>query len=198
MSKIALNSNASGTGVFTIASPNSDTDRTLTLPDESGTVLTTANSTILTTSSSIIQNSGPAFSVYKNAVQTLSSGTFTKIQFDGEDFDTDNAFDSTTNYRFQPTTAGYYVLHGVATPNAVYSAGAQGFYKNGSLYKWGAYNQNTTGVSQQAVSCLVYLNGSTDYVEFYASLYTGQNINCVANTATQAFSWLQGYLVRAA
>ena len=39
MSKIALNSNASGTGVFTIASPNSDTDRTLTLPDESGTVV---------------------------------------------------------------------------------------------------------------------------------------------------------------
>ena len=39
MSKIALNSNASGTGVFTIASPNSDTDRTLTLPDESGTIV---------------------------------------------------------------------------------------------------------------------------------------------------------------
>lgn len=42
MSKIALNSNASGTGVFTIASPNSDTDRTLTLPDEAGTIITTA------------------------------------------------------------------------------------------------------------------------------------------------------------
>ena len=41
MSKIALNSNASGTGVFTIASPNSDTDRTLTLPDQSGEVITT-------------------------------------------------------------------------------------------------------------------------------------------------------------
>lgn len=38
MSKIALNSNASGTGVFTIASPNSDTDRTLNLPDISGDV----------------------------------------------------------------------------------------------------------------------------------------------------------------
>ena len=38
MSKIALNSNASGSGVFTIESPNSDTDRTLNLPDKSGTV----------------------------------------------------------------------------------------------------------------------------------------------------------------
>ena len=42
MSKIALTPNASGTGVFTIASPNSNTDRTLTLPDEAGTVLTSA------------------------------------------------------------------------------------------------------------------------------------------------------------
>ena len=38
MSKIALTPNASGTGVFTIASPNSNTDRTLTLPDEAGTL----------------------------------------------------------------------------------------------------------------------------------------------------------------
>ena len=42
MSKIALSPNASGTGVFTIASPNGNTDRTLVLPDEAGTVLTTA------------------------------------------------------------------------------------------------------------------------------------------------------------
>ena len=42
MSKIALTPNASGTGTFTIAAPNSNTDRTLTLPDEAGTVLTSA------------------------------------------------------------------------------------------------------------------------------------------------------------
>ena len=36
MSKIALNSNASGTGVFTIASPNSNTDYTINLPEISG------------------------------------------------------------------------------------------------------------------------------------------------------------------
>jgi hypothetical protein len=42
MSKVAISGNASGTGVFTLAAPNSNTDRTLTLPDEAGTVLTTA------------------------------------------------------------------------------------------------------------------------------------------------------------
>jgi hypothetical protein len=45
MSRIALSGNLSGTGTFTIASPDSSTDRTLTLPDNSGTVLTSATTT---------------------------------------------------------------------------------------------------------------------------------------------------------
>lgn len=40
MSKISLTPNASGTGTFTIASPNSNTSRTLTLPDADGALLT--------------------------------------------------------------------------------------------------------------------------------------------------------------
>jgi len=38
MSKIALQGNISGTGVLTIAAPNTNSDRTLTLPDSSGTL----------------------------------------------------------------------------------------------------------------------------------------------------------------
>ena len=38
MSKIALTPNASGTGTLTIAAPNTSTDRTLTLPDSTGTI----------------------------------------------------------------------------------------------------------------------------------------------------------------
>jgi hypothetical protein len=44
MSKIALSPNAAGTGTFTIAAPNSNTNRTLTLPDLAGTVLTDVSS----------------------------------------------------------------------------------------------------------------------------------------------------------
>ena len=40
MSKIALSGNASGTGTLTIAAPNTNTDRTLTLPDSAGTIAT--------------------------------------------------------------------------------------------------------------------------------------------------------------
>lgn len=43
MSSIKLSPNASGTGEFTIAAPNSNTNRTLTLPDNTGTVLTTGS-----------------------------------------------------------------------------------------------------------------------------------------------------------
>ena len=38
MSKISLEPNVSGAGTFTLAAPNSNTNRTLTLPDESGTI----------------------------------------------------------------------------------------------------------------------------------------------------------------
>jgi hypothetical protein len=41
MSKIALTPNASGTGVFTISSPATNTNRTLTLPDITGTLVST-------------------------------------------------------------------------------------------------------------------------------------------------------------
>jgi hypothetical protein len=42
MSKVAIKGAATGTGVFTLESPATNTNRTLVLPDEAGTVLTTA------------------------------------------------------------------------------------------------------------------------------------------------------------
>ena len=40
MSRIAVTGNASGTGTFTISAPNGNTDRTLTIPDVDGSVVT--------------------------------------------------------------------------------------------------------------------------------------------------------------
>ena len=42
MSKVTIAGDVNGTGVFTIAAPNGNTNRTLTLPDEAGTILTNA------------------------------------------------------------------------------------------------------------------------------------------------------------
>ena len=74
MSKIALSPNASGTGVFTIASPNGNTDRTLTLPDEAGTVLTSA-STNNFPAGSVVQ----VVSTVDTAHRSLAVDTFTEI-----------------------------------------------------------------------------------------------------------------------
>ena len=57
MSKITLSGNASGTGTLTIASPNTNSDRTLTLPDSTGTIAT-AESTLAQFSAS---GSAPVF-----------------------------------------------------------------------------------------------------------------------------------------
>jgi hypothetical protein len=60
MSRITLSGNASGTGAFTIAAPNSNTDRTLTLPDNTGTVLTTASTVSATQIAGALNASGSA------------------------------------------------------------------------------------------------------------------------------------------
>lgn len=43
MSLVKIQGNASGTGILTIAAPNTNTDRTLTLPDATGTVQVSGN-----------------------------------------------------------------------------------------------------------------------------------------------------------
>jgi hypothetical protein len=65
MSKIALKSNPLGTGTFTIESPNSNTDRTLTLPD--------VNATLLTDSAGVL-NIGSG-QLYKDASGNVGIGT---------------------------------------------------------------------------------------------------------------------------
>ena len=72
MSKIALTGNASGSGTFTLAAPNSDTDRTLTLPDEAGTVLVRPASL----------SAWPAFRLGRTSNQSITSTDPTKVTFD--------------------------------------------------------------------------------------------------------------------
>lgn len=67
MSNIAMTPNASGTGTFSIASPATNTNRTLTLPDQTGTVLT---------DSSDILNIGSG-QIYKDSNGNVGFGTTT-------------------------------------------------------------------------------------------------------------------------
>ena len=58
MSKIALSGNASGTGTFTIAAPNSNTDRTVNIPDASGTLVVSGQTSIAIGANWTIEQSG--------------------------------------------------------------------------------------------------------------------------------------------
>lgn len=122
---------------------------------------------------------GPAFSAYQSTLQSIPSTTWTKVQLQTEEFDTDNAFDNTTNYRFQPNVAGYYQVNCAI---AVATAGSQvvcAIYKNASPYKIGAI-PNGPVTFANTVSALVYLNGSTDYIEFYTYFSVGQGSSAAA------------------
>ena len=136
---------------------------------------------------------GPAFSAYQSSAQTLSSTTLTKLQFQTEEFDTANCFDNTTNYRFQPTVAGYYQLTGSMAIASTNTTGFVSFYKNNTEAKRGSSIAATSGFAQIQSTALVYLNGSSDYVELWGYLGAGQALNGAA-TGT----YFQGFLVRAA
>lgn len=73
MSKVAITGNASGTGTLTIAAPNTNTDRTLTLPDEAGTVLTSGGAID-------VDPSAPADSVAIDSSGNVGIGTSSPSQ----------------------------------------------------------------------------------------------------------------------
>ena len=134
----------------------------------------------------------PAFSAYVGNSQTITLNTATKVAFNTEAFDTNSNFDSTTNYRFTPTVAGYYQI------NAWIYGSVAGFlevylYKNGALFNRLAFAY-TASVQANGGSCLIYLNGSTDYIEIYAiNNNTTQN-----NNVGQAYSYFNGAMTRSA
>lgn len=77
MSKITLTPNASGTGTFTIASPNSNTNRTLTLPDAAGELLTSTSSLSASNISGTFSSISTEEVYEKVTTQTSTTGTIT-------------------------------------------------------------------------------------------------------------------------
>ena len=54
--------------------------------------------------------SAPSFSARITSNQSVSATTWTKMACATEMWDTDSKYDNTTNYRFTPTVAGYYMF----------------------------------------------------------------------------------------
>ena len=118
-----------------------------------------------------VAGNGPTFRAYNNANQSFSTNTWTKVAYQVEAWDTANCFDNTTNYRFTPNVAGYYQVNAAAYQDWA-SAGAAirlSIYKNGTSHSYigASFGSNVGPYDAQGTSDIIYLNGSTDYIEVY-------------------------------
>lgn len=145
-----------------------------------------------------VAGNGPAFSATQSASQTIPNATNTKIQFNTETFDTNSNYD-TTNYRFTPTVAGYYQVNG----NVQIQASSGSFmllslYKNGSPFGQLTYTANTAVANPTlSGSLLVYMNGSTDYIELYCTQNSGVGLT-LYGTSAGGSNQFSAFLARAA
>jgi hypothetical protein len=150
-----------------------------------------------------VVGNGPAFRAVLSGNQTIPFNTYTKLTFNSEIFDTNNCYDSTTNYRFTPNVAGYYQ---VSLQIMVGGTASRDCLVYGLVYKNGSANPNSSGAfaltfgsgADNSVysSGLIYMNGTTDYLESYMYQYDyTANSTMLAKVAGTNFN---ACLVRAA
>lgn len=161
---------------------------------------------------------GPIFSAYKDSNGTSQNITTSigvdtygaVVELNAEEYDSAGAFNTTT-YRFLPAVAGYYSFYGIGR---FYTSGASGnvgvaveIRKNGLNTAGNVYRGTetysylaTSGelYLQATVNVMVYLNGSTDYVELYALIVTNGSTKQLRDDYDSAgqTSRLQGTLIR--
>jgi len=113
----------------------------------------------------------PLVSANRIGTQTISGLTWTKITFTTTEVDTNSNFASS---RFTPTVAGYYQVNLVTQCQAsssltrqllaIWKNNAQGFRLNDTRISYGSNVGTVSG------SGLIYMNGTTDYIESYVYL----------------------------
>ena len=132
------------------------------------------------------ESNKPIFICGANTLTGQSNNTYTKIQLASASVDTASGFDS-SNYRYTPNVAGYYVVLAKArlytNPGAPQQLQMErvALYKNGSLVEEqigadrrdGSYPYAAAATFQSIVS----MNGSSDYLEFYFRLSSTGQVN---------------------
>ena len=129
----------------------------------------------------------PACLVYRNATQTITSATFTKVAYNAATYDNNNDFDLSTNEFVAPVDGVYSIAWKVESPSAT-NAITQ-VYVNGSTQGYrGLWTQNGRGSigsmplklsAGDRVSIYAYFQGDTgiranpEYTWFAAALMGG-------------------------
>jgi len=114
------------------------------------------------------QTTYPQAGVYQNtSTTTITDGNFHNIFWDTEEYDTTAFFDSQTG-RFNPKLSGYYLVGG-----GIYCNGGTycqvGINKNGGTTWIGNILRTDGGNNRAQVQHLIFLNGTTDYVQLQYS-----------------------------
>jgi len=125
----------------------------------------------------------PAFEAYLSANQTVSNSTVTKMQCNTERFDTNSAYDNSTNYRFTVPSgeAGKYFIYARTNQQTLSGSFFKLYqskiyiYKNGSNYKnQGNYNNNSEQPINQTVGISATIDLSVgDYIEIFGFTESG-------------------------
>ena len=144
-----------------------------TIQDGGGNVLLTSNGSGTLTTNNIGGTNTPAFEAFLNGSASINHDTTTKVLCNTEVFDTDSAYDNSSNYRFTPQTAGKYFVYSkvrVDTTAANCELTVSYIYKNGSLYSYSLidFDSNDGEGASTINTAVIDMNGSSDYVELYA------------------------------
>lgn len=195
MSQVRLSGNVSGTGTFTIVSPNSNSNQTLTLPDATGTVLLTgaqlsisssapSNSFVLDSVGRVTTPNQPSFRVgfSSGGDESIVSGGITP--FNAKSYDIGNNYNTSTN-RFVAPVAGVYLFYAnlYFTQSGGSFVGGIGFTVNGSQVNTPAGDAARSdanmgsGAGQMtilSVTNTILLNlAANDFVQVFGINYSG-------------------------
>ena len=172
MSKVKITGHASGSGTLTLTGPNTNSDRTITLPDSTGTMLMTDGSAAALTGN---VNNTPSFSATHANTALTSSNSWTLVAFSTEVVDNGGCYNPASGqYKFTPGVSGYYQVSSVVNwyaSNGNVTNATIALYKNGSEYisfrdAGFTSNQAAYYVGSSTYSGIINLD-SDDYLQVY-------------------------------
>ena len=151
-----------------------------------------------------VAGTGPAFRAFSGSNQTVTSVTDTKVILASEVFDTASCFNNTGStvggipaYSFLPNVAGYYQINaaiGVQASVALTYNFIQ-IRKNGTSDLIAIYPPYSGAAQYGSLSTLIFLNGTTDYVELFVQINGSGTLTVNSGAGVTTMS---GSLVRAA
>jgi hypothetical protein len=154
-----------------------------------------------------IAGNGPAFASYSNVSSNCVSAVASIQSNNVELYDLGGCYNNTGSpvtlngivgvpaYAFAPNVPGYYQVNGCAVAVVTVGFSITQIQKNGVAYSNSGIGMTNGSSTAASLSSLVYLNGTSDYVQLAVYQQTGGTVGTSANMSNCYFN---GFLARAA